>query len=204
MPKKTVRDRPKSNKHKTRKHPKMKTNSSDLIESQEPGASLAMIPRRKFFTALGASAAGIILGDNAFAQSPVKLKNWGGTIDFSPEGILPFTLSGTASHLGRFTGYGEVEFSPGPVEGTLVGDGVVVFEAANGDLLVGVLIWDADAEEAECRAGRIHFSWRDSVEFDDGTIVSSTGRFAKSRPPGLVVIAIIAILIGLLKPAVEK
>jgi len=39
------------------------------------------------------------------------------------------------------------------------------------------------------------------VEFSDGTIVSSTGRFVEDRPPGLVVIAIIAILIGLLSPA---
>ena len=163
-----------------------------------------MIPRRKFLTTFGAVAGGVVIGGNAFAQSPVKLQKWGGTIDFSEEGISPFTLQGTASHLGRFTGYGEVEFDPGSEEGTLVGDGAVVFEAANGDLLVGVLIWEADAEEAECRAGRIHFSWRDSVEFGDGTVVSSTGRFAKSKPPGLVVIAIIAILIGLLKPAVES
>jgi len=179
----------------------IQTNPDDTRDLSD---SLANIGRRKFVTTSGLAAASVMIGANAFARSPVKLKNWGGTIDFSEEGISPFTLSGTASHLGRFTGYGEVEFSPGPVAGTLLGDGVVVFEAANGDLLVGVLMWEADAEEAECRAGRIHFSWRDSVEFDDGTIVSSTGRFAKFKPPGLVVIAIIAILIGLLKPAVES
>lgn len=184
----------------------MKTNAiqTKANDSRELSNCFSNIGRRKFVTTIGLAAAGVVMGGNVLAQSPVKLQKWGGTIDFSLEGLSPFTLQGTASHLGRFTAYGEVEFDPGTVEGTLVGNGVVVFEAANGDLLVGILIWDADAEEAECRAGQIHFSWRDFVEFNDGTIVSSTGRFAQNRPPGLVVIAIIAILIGLLKPAVES
>jgi hypothetical protein len=133
----------------------------------------------------------------ALAQSAIKLQNWQGAIDFSSEGFSSFELAGTASHLGRFTGYGEVELLPGATAGSLAGDGVVVFEAANGDRLVGVTTWDVDAAEI----GHLHFSWRDSVTFSDGTIVDSTGRFATERPPGLVVIAIIAILIGLLLPA---
>jgi hypothetical protein len=137
------------------------------------------------------------------AKSPVKLQNWIGTIDFSTDELSTFTLEGTASHLGRFTARGEVEFLPGEDEGLLEGDGVVVFEAANGDLPVGVVTWTVDAENDHFRTSHIHFSWRDSVQFSDGSVVDSTGRFVNDRPPGLVVIAIIAILIGLLLPAVQ-
>jgi len=165
------------------------------------------LSRRKFLTTIGVAAGAVAMGGGspnaAFAESPIELKNWQGTIDFSTERISPFTLGGTASHLGQFTAYGEVRFVPGMEEGSLVGNGVVVFTAANGDLLVGVVTWDADAEVGAQRGSGIHFSWRDSVQFSNGTVVSSTGRFAQSRPPGLVVIAIIAILIGLLLPAVH-
>jgi hypothetical protein len=142
----------------------------------------------------------------AFAKSPVKLKDFAGEIDFADalEGPAPFTLTGTASHLGRYECYGEVEFFPADNDSSLLGDGVAVFEAANGDLLVGVVTWEVDAEEDKLRTSHIHFSWRDSVQFSDGTIVDSTGRFENDRPPGLVVIAIIAILIGLLVPAIQK
>lgn len=135
----------------------------------------------------------------AAAESPVKMKNFGGTIDLTAGGITPFTLSGTASHLGQFTAYGEVSFVPGGEPGSLVGMGVVVFEAANSDLLVGAVAWEVDAG-GDFRTSRIHFSWRDSVQFDDGPVVANTGRFVDDRPPGLVVIAIIAILAAILFP----
>src|SRR5262245_57813774 len=134
-----------------------------------------------------------------YAESPVKMKNFVGTIDLTTGGATPFTLRGTASHLGRFNAYGEVEFVPGEEEGSLVGVGVVVFEAANGDLLVGKVTWAVEAGD-NLRTTSIHFSWSDYVEFDDGTVVFNTGRFVDDRPPGLVVIAIISILAAILFP----
>ncbi len=139
----------------------------------------------------------------ALAKSPVKMKDFTGTIDLESEAPIPFTLEVTASHLGQFTARGEVTFVPGAEAGTQVGSGVVVFTAANGDLLVGNVAWNVQAGSGDFRTSSIHFSWADSVEFSDGTIVANTGRFVEDRPPGLVVIAIIAVLIGLLLPAVQ-
>ena len=159
------------------------------------------ISRRAFLTTMGAAAGAAAMAGPfstvAIAdESPIELKNWQGTIDFSTTRNSPFTLAGTASHLGRFTAVGEVRFLPGQSQGSLVGTGVVAFTAADGDMLVGVVTWDADPEVDGQRISGIHFSWRDSVQFSNGRIVSSTGRFAQSRPPGLVVISIISIVSG--------
>ena len=156
-------------------------------------------PMRRIFTLVVAVAFGVGTAVPVRAKSPVKLQNWEGTVDYAPEGVTTFTLEGTASHLGDFQAYGEVVLEPSEEDGSLAGEGVVVFEAANGDLLVGVTTWDVGGDEV----GGMHFSWRDKVTMADGTVVSSTGRFTHDRPPGLVVIAIIAILIGLLLPAVQ-
>lgn len=159
--------------------------------------------RRRFLAVVVALAFLARIADPAFGQSPVKMKKFTGSIDVTAEGAVPFTLEGTASHLGRFTAHGEVVFVPGEEEGTLVGEGVAVFIAANGDQLVAAVRWEVDPESDGLAASGIHFSWRDDVTFSDGTVVASTGRFEHDRPPGLVVIAIIAILIGLLLPAVQ-
>ena len=137
-----------------------------------------------------------------YARSAVKLHNWVGEIDFAARGPTPFVIEGNGSHLGKFTARGEVDFVPNG-DGSFIGEGVVVFEAANGDLLVGDVEWDVGAGGGDFRTSQIHFAWRDSVEFSDGTAVSNTGRFVNDRPPGLVVIAIIAILIGMLLPAIQ-
>jgi hypothetical protein len=109
----------------------------------------------------------------------------------STDGPSPFVLRGTAPDFGRFACYGEIEFEAGGADGSLEGVGVAVLRAADGALIVGVVSCQVDANGV----GEMHFSWRDSVEFSDGTVVGNTGRFQRQRPPG-VVIAIIAILIG--------
>src|SRR5437762_1902982 len=116
----------------------------------------------------------------ARAEPAVKLAGQG-TLEFNTEGPSGFVLDGNASHLGKYTGRGEVEFMPGEDEGTFEGLGVVALKAANGDRIVGIVTWFVDADGA----GQIEISWRDSVTFSDGTVVASTGRFAKSRPAGV-------------------
>jgi hypothetical protein len=151
---------------------------------------------------LALMAFGQIVPPDVLGQSAVRLNNFQGAVDVDAPGpVVPFTMAGTASHLGKFECYGEVEFAPSP-DGSQLGAGVAVFTAANGDLLVGLVTWEI-AAGGDFRGARLAFHWRDSVQFDNGTVVYSTGRFAHDRPPGLVVIAIIAILIGLLLPAVH-
>ena len=121
-------------------------------------------------------------------ESAVKMVKLEGSINRTGPGpIFPFALSGVASHLGTFTGVGEVAFVPGPQPDSETGSGVVVFTAVNGDKLVGVVTWDITASENDTHDGIIRFAWRDSVTLSNG-VVSNTGRFVTDRPPGLVVI----------------
>jgi hypothetical protein len=109
-------------------------------------------------------------------------------------GFATLRMMGTAEQLGKCSCYGELKFVPGEDEGTFDGLGVVVFTAANGDRLVGVIAMKIDDMD-DTFSAEMH--WRDSVTLRDGTTVASSGRFVEQRPPGLlVVIAIIAILIG--------
>ena len=133
-----------------------------------------------------------VFADSANAQSIIT-RDGTAAIHLATQGNSTFVVAGTAPHFGKYRGYGEVALQPGDEEGSMVGVGVAVVEAADGDLLVAVVALQINADGSS----QIRFSWRDSVEFSDGTTVSTTGRFVMHRPPGLlVVIAIIAILIG--------
>ena len=136
-------------------------------------------------------------------RTPIKLNNWDGAIDLKAAGPSAFTLGGTDDRLGQFQAIGEVEFRPGRTKGSLIGQGVAVFEAASGDLLVGEVTWQVAADRSAYRTTSIQFDWKDAIEFQDGTYVPSTGEFEDDKPQPLVVIAIIAVLIGLLLPAVQ-
>jgi hypothetical protein len=132
----------------------------------------------------------------AHAQSAVKLRG-AGTLQIA-DGTSNIVLAGTASHLGNYLCFGEVEFSRG--RGSLTGEGVAMFTAANGDVLVGVMTCTLNDDGT----GQFAVSWRDSVAFSDGSVVASSGRFARSRPSGILIglafrggeNGIIAILIG--------
>jgi ABC-type transport system substrate-binding protein len=132
----------------------------------------------------------------------LQFQNTTGQFDFLGEGPAPFTLTGAATHLGKFTAYGESEFVPGDAEGSLIGEGVIVFEAANGDLLVGAVTWEIDGGSGETSGGRIHVSWRDEVTFSDGTTAATTGRFVDNRPPGVsatieyIICCLLLIIVG--------
>jgi len=140
----------------------------------------------------------LVVVSAASAKSPVKMVKLDGSVDLSGDGPYPFVLEGTASHLGNYDAYGEVEFLPGDVEGSLVGVGPVVFEAVNGDLLVGTATWTIDPEVEGVAEAHVHFGWQESVEFSDGTVVANTGRFVSNRPPGLIVVVSSRTLVDLL------
>lgn len=147
----------------------------------------------KRFIGLGAFPAAIVvtlaITTVAYSQSSEELKKFSGVVVGPDNGINSLFLEGKAPHIGRFVALGEVEFVPGEIEGSLVGQGVAVFVAADGDLLVGVVAWEMGAEVDGVAISHFQFHWRDSVEFSDGTTVSTTGRFVDNKPAGLVVIS---------------
>lgn len=121
-------------------------------------------------------------------KSAVKMTKLTGSVELTTEEPVPFTLSGVASHLGNFSAVGEIQFEPGEEEGSFEGEGVVVFKASNGDLLVGNATWKVGPPGGEARITDIHFAWAEAVEFSNGVVVTNTGRFTDNRPPGLAVV----------------
>ena len=148
----------------------------------------SMISRRSLFAIGGATVAGLF-ATRAKADKPGPNMDFTSTND--PD-VYDFTSTGTDNHFGKYSAFGQLTMS--------TGEGVVVLTAADGSQIVGGVT--AASERPDATQGHFHFSWRDSVTIGDTEYVN-TGRFAHKRPPGLVVIAIIAILIGLLLPAVQ-
>lgn len=139
-------------------------------------------------------------GRATLAQSPFLPKG-AGSISVSGTALSRFSFTGTEAHLGQYRSYGEMQVRYNRDNSETAGSGIIVFEAANGDKLVGAVTLQTGANGA----GEMTLSWRDSVRFSDGTVVSSSGSFSKSKPATetvpaktkkTVVIAIIAILIG--------
>jgi hypothetical protein len=121
----------------------------------------------------------------ATADQPLgKIKVKSITLTIDDDGFAVLRMTGTAEELGNCACYGEIVFVPGAEPGTLDGLGVVAFEAANGDLLVGVIA----AQLSDGGTFRAEIHWRDAVTLSDGSTVESTGRFFDHRPPGVRVV----------------
>lgn len=88
---------------------------------------------------------------------------------------------GHLTQMGRVTVYGEFLFADGPQPGSYDGEGVVMFAAANGDLLVSNVIWEIDGKGH----GNLEFRWPGQIVLWDGTTIESTGRFVELPFAGL-------------------
>jgi hypothetical protein len=150
----------------------------------------SLMSRRSLLAFSGAAALAALVG-KVQAQSGGDLKPRA-DFDLPSSGPATFTLQSSDRTLGSYLCKGEMDVR--------AGRGVAVFTNANGHKLVA----DVAAGVDENGEAEMHFAFRDSIRLSDGTVVQNTGPFQKTRPTYLVVIAIIAILIGLLLPAVQK
>jgi hypothetical protein len=116
-------------------------------------------------------------------KSGINQLSGSGVVAINESGDAVVLLHGNASQLGKFTCSGQLVFQQGNDPGSIVGEGVAAFTAANGDQLVGTFTWQINADGS----GEMKFHWHDSITLGDGSTVESTGRFADRRPPGIVV-----------------
>jgi len=141
------------------------------------------LSRRRIF-ALGGAAFAALFATKAKAENPhVTIDNVEATDD--PD-VYTFTMTGEERFFGRFAAFGELHIS--------TKEGAVALTAAGGSQIVGVV---TVAVEDGSPHGDFHLSWRDSVAIG-GADYANTGRFARRRPPGLVVIAILPTLLRIL------
>ena len=117
-------------------------------------------------------------GDQPLGE--LKVKSF--SLSFGEDGFAVLRMTGTAPDLGNCACCGELVFAPGEDEDTLDGLGVVVFTAANGDILVGVIAAQIDTIDQTFAA---QVRWRDSVTVRNGATIASSGRFARHRPTGM-------------------
>jgi len=100
----------------------------------------------------------------AAGDRPFKLSA-SGTSSPNPDGTVGFTMSGTATHLGRWTAVGEVSVQPTENPAILAYTGSVTFVAANGDQLEVAI----ENGQLDLTTGVGTALWR---------IITGTGRFS--------------------------